>query len=113
MGRKHKSIIQQDSTVCFLLDCTCFGGIEEHHVIFGHGKRKIADREGLVVYLCYNHHQGTDGVHGKNGHPLDVMLKEIAQEEWERKFIEEYPYENHAEEAAREAFIRLFGRNYL
>ena len=113
MARKNKSIIQKDCTVCFFKDCTCSGNIEEHHVFFGRGRRKISDREGLAVYLCHEHHQGTNGVHGKNGKLINYTLKEIAQEEWERRYIEEYPYENHAEEAAREAFIRMMERNYL
>ena len=42
-----------------------------------------------------------------------MKLKKIAQEAWESKYIEEYPYKNHAKEAAREAWIRMMGMNYL
>ena len=108
------SIIQKDKTICFCYqEGGCGGVIEEHHCIYGTANRKISDREGLVVYLCIQHHKGTNGVHGKNGHDLDMRLKRIAQEAWELKYKESYPYQNHADEAAREAFIRLFGRNYL
>ena len=41
------------------------------------------------------------------------MLKEIAQEAWEDRYKKDYPYRNHADEAAREAFIRMMGKNYL
>lgn len=63
--------------------------------------------------LCHEHHQGTNGVHGKNGAELGDMLKIIAQKTWEQNYIEKYPYKNHAEDAAREAWIRLFGHSYL
>lgn len=112
MGKK-KSIIQEDTSVCFYNDENCGGPLEEHHCIYGKGRRKISDREGLVVYLCANHHRGTNGVHGKNGSSLSYILKMTAQAAWELKYVEEYPYENHAEEAAREAWLKMMGRNYL
>lgn len=108
-----KSIIQDDPTVCFCMDGECSGVLEEHHCIYGRGRRKISDREGLVVYLCSYHHRGTKGVHGKYGADLSLQIKMAAQEAWERKYIESYPYENHAEEAAREEWIRMMGVNYL
>lgn len=108
-----KSIIQDDNTVCFCQDGTCGGNLEEHHCIYGRGRRKISDREGLVVYLCAKHHRGTNGVHGKNGAQLSMTLKQIAQKAWEDKYIANYPYENHAAEAARETWIRMMEANYL
>ena len=108
-----KSIIQTDRTVCYCQDGTCGGPLEEHHCIYGRGRRKISDREGLVVMLCAKHHRGTNGVHGKNGSEIRYTLKMAAQAAWEMKYEEEYPYENHAAEAAREAWIRMMGVNYL
>ena len=108
-----KSIIQYDKTFCFCQDETCGGILEEHHCVYGRGRKKISDKEGLVVYLCSIHHRGTNGVHGKNGAELSLKLKKIAQEAWESKYIEEYPYKNHAKEAAREAWIRMMDMNYL
>lgn len=112
---KSKSIIQQDASECF---CKGMGGecariLETHHCIYGRGRRKISDREGLIVYICSAHHRGTNGVHGKNGEGLSLALKEIAQEAWESEYKKTYPYKNHADEAAREAWIKLMGRNYL
>lgn len=108
-----KSLIQEDCTICFCKDETCFGRLEEHHCLYGQGRRKISDREGLVVYLCSNHHRGTRGVHGRDGEELALLLKKIAQKAWEDNYIANYPYKNHAEESAREAFIRMMGKNYL
>lgn len=110
---ERKSIIQQDTTVCYVQDGECCGQLEEHHCIYGRGRKTISDKEGLVVYLCAFHHRGTKGVHGKEGAELGAELKRKAQQAWEAKYIEEYPYQNHAEDAAREAWIRMMGRNYL
>lgn len=113
MAKKIKSILQDDMSVCFCQDAECGGRLELHHCIYGRGRRKLADREGLVVMLCYNHHQGTNGVHGKNGAGLQYALKQMAQAEWELRYILNYPYKNHAKEAAREAWIKMMEANYL
>lgn len=105
------SILDTTRGVCFV--CGNIGHTDLHHCFFGNKHRKIADREGLTCYLCIECHKGTKGVHGKNGHPLDIMLKQIAQEEWELRYKERYPYKNHADEAAREAWLQMMGRNYL
>ena len=48
-----------------------------HHCIFGNGKRKISDREGLVVALCSACHHN---IHHYHTH--DKELKAMAQEVW-------------------------------
>ncbi len=64
---------------CFV--CPRTVGLHLHHIMFGKDRKK-ADKDGLVVYLCYDHHEGTNGVHGKNGHELDLKLKRLAEEKW-------------------------------
>ena len=39
-------------------------GLEEHHIYFGTGKRKISEKNGFKVWLTYSEHRGTYGVHG-------------------------------------------------
>ena len=73
--------------------------VEDHHVFFGKNRHN-SEKTGLKVWLCPYHHRGTNGVHGKNGHDLDMMLKRTAQTEFEK---------NHS----REEFISIFGKNYL
>ena len=93
-----KSIINNDKK-CFV--CGSVFNLHLHHIFFGKN-RKNADRDGLTVYLCYQHHEGTNGVHGKNGHELDVKLKSIAETCWlvnNRK--------------KKEDFIERYGKNYL
>ena len=75
-------------------------GLEEHHIYFGTGKRKISEQNGFKVWLTYLEHRGTYGVHGKYGHELDLRLKQECQKEYEK---------NHT----REEFIRLIGKSYL
>lgn len=73
---------------------------ERHHVFFGSKNRQISEKHGFVVDLCYIHHRGTYGVHGKYGHQLDLQLKQHCQREFEKTHT-------------REEFIKLIGRNYL
>jgi len=93
-----KSIVTDDMQHCLV--CKTTSSIEIHHVFFG-ANRKKSTVYGLVVPLCYEHHRGTNGVHGKNGHELDLKLKRISQKKWENKH------------GSRERFIKYFGRNYL
>lgn len=91
-----KSIIQDKR------ECLVCGGwnVEEHHIYFGVAKRKLSEEYGLKVWLCPTHHRGTIGVHGKDGHKLDLELKQLGQKafEWQH---------------TRDEFIKTFGRNYL
>jgi len=72
-----------------------------HHIFFGKNRKK-ADEDGLTIYLCYEHHEGTKGVHGKDGHELDIKLKRLAEKNW----LEHYG-------KTEDDFIERYGRNYL
>jgi len=92
-----KSIIQNKKK-CFL--CSKTSGLHDHHIYFGTARRKISEANGFKVWLCYEHHEGTFGVHGSKGHETDIYLKKICQLKFE---------ETHT----REEFIKLIGKNYL
>ena len=92
------SIISNDKK-CYI--CGTNQNLHLHHVIFGKNRRK-ADDDGLTVYLCYYHHEGTDGVHGLKGHELDMKLKMIAEQRW----LEFY-------NKTVDDFIKRYGKNYL
>lgn len=94
----RKSIIQSKKQ-CYV--CGSENNLHYHHVIFGKNRKK-ADEDGLTVWLCYEHHEGTNGVHGKNGHDLDSRLKEVAENIW----IEHY-------NKTEEDFRKRYGKNYL
>lgn len=92
-----KSILQ-DEKQCYITGSTV--NLHKHHIYAG-GRRSISEREGFWVYLIGAlHNQSEDGVHGKNGHCLDLMLKQHCQKKYE---------ETHS----REEFMKLIGKNYL
>ncbi len=91
-----KSIMQEDTDYCFF--CGKYG-TEIHHCLYGTANRKLSDKYGLVVGLCYNHHRGRLGIHNGN-RELDIMLKQIAQ----TRFRQVYPDKD---------FLAVFGKNYL
>lgn len=69
-----------------------------HEIFGGTGRRELSKYYGLVVPLCYECHEGDNGVH-KN-RVYDIALKEEGQ----KAFEEHYPDED---------FLEVFGRNYL
>jgi 5-methylcytosine-specific restriction endonuclease McrA len=71
-----------------------------HHVFFGKNYKISDSHTEFMTCLCYNCHQSSNGVHGKNGHDKDADLKWRAQQRFE------------ANGHTREDFIRLIGRSY-
>jgi hypothetical protein len=58
--------------------------VEEHHIIYGSGRRKISDDEGCVVYLCHYHHQDPRaGIHFDQD--FDNAMKQMCQRKWEER----------------------------
>ena len=62
-----KSILQNDKE-CYLCrkrnNLRTTRGLEEHHILFGRGRRELSERYGLKVWLCHNHHNEPPlGVH--------------------------------------------------
>lgn len=94
-----KSIIQAEKK-CYVCETTY--NLHSHHCMHGTANRKLADQDGLTVYLCYEHHEGNNGVHNKNGHELDLELKQLAQKRW----MEYY-------DKTEDDFRQRYGRSYL
>lgn len=94
-----KSIIQKEKK-CYVCETTY--NLHSHHCLHGTANRKLADQDGLTVYLCYEHHEGNMGVHSKNGHELDLELKQLAQKRW----MEYY-------DKTEDDFRQRYGRSYL
>ena len=93
-----KSILDTRSGECYWCGKECHTHL--HHIYFGTGRRPVSDRLGFVVYLCPDCHEGTYGVHGRDGHIVDNILKKQCQMKYE---------ETHT----REEFIKEIGRSYL
>lgn len=91
-----KSILQKTKE-CYV--CHSKIGLHYHHIFFGKN-RKISDKKGFTCYLCFLDHEGTYGVHGKEGDGLDTKLKQECQAEFEKTH-------------SREEFMQLIGKSYL
>lgn len=98
-GSHSYSILQGKVKRCYLTD-TENVPLEKHHCFYGHGKRAISDKYGFWVWLRPEWHRGTSGVHGKNGHNIDLLLKRDCQRKYE---------ETHS----REEWLELMKKNYL
>lgn len=72
--------------------------IQRHHVI-GAANRKIADRMGYIIPLCYEHHLGSTGIHRNRG--MDLYWKQTAQMHFEKH------------KGTRTDFINTFGKSWL
>lgn len=77
--------------------CGTTQGIEKHHCFFNKN-RNNSEKYKLTVDLCSEHHRGNYSPH-KN-REVDLIFKREAQAR----------FEEHHE---REAFLKIFGRNYL
>lgn len=102
--RTHKkSILKTKKGVCYL--CAHMKGdyrqqyTEEHHILYGSGRRELSESEGLKVDLCPDHHRnGQQAVH--NNRDTRELLCEIAQLEFEV-------------DHTHEEWMRIAGKNYL
>ena len=92
-----KTVLQTEKE-CFV--CGTPFNLHDHHIFFGKPNRQLAERRGLKVWLCVQHHTSSnDAVH--NNRVLDLSLKRMAQKYYEEHY------------GTREQFIQEFGRNYL
>lgn len=93
-----KSIIQKDSSKCFI--CRSRGWLEWHH-IFGGALRNKSEEYGLKVRLChYCHNEPPRGVH--QNREIRRKLQAFAQ----KKAMQKYGW-------TTEEFIEKFRKNYL
>lgn len=72
--------------------------LHRHH-IFGGANRKMSEKLGMVIDLCYDCHIGTDGVHMNR--EKDLRLKRKCQQ-----IFEDAGY-------TREEWRLLFGKSWL
>ena len=65
-------------------------GTELHHRIFKSQVKPLENCKLNHVYLCPEHHRGTQGIHGKCGYKLDKLLKLQLQNNLEILFDKEW-----------------------
>lgn len=61
-------------------NCGASGIVEKHHVFFKSKARALKNCKLNLVDLCTDCHRGDCGVHGKDGHKLDIKLKRDIQD---------------------------------
>jgi len=59
--------------------------LELHHIL----RRKIEARSENCIMLCQSCHRGTSGIHGRDGHELDLKLKLKLQRKYFKQGYEE------------------------
>lgn len=73
--------------------------LHEHHVIFGTSGRRLAEKYGLKVYLCFRHHENeAESVH------MNAEIAKILKQAAEITFIKKY---------SAEMFRKVFGQSYI
>lgn len=83
---------------CFI--CGSEQMLHRHHIFHGTANRRISEKWGCWVYLCYLHHNGSnEGVHFNSA--LDRQLQRQCQQAWQ---------DLHGTE---EDFRKVFGRSFL
>lgn len=94
--KKHPASIMQapEDHDCYLCGCR---GVHSHH-IFGASNRTKSESYGLKVWLCWECHEGTYGVH--NYEEANQYLKEEGQKAFEAVY-------------GHQKFVKEFGKNYL
>lgn len=68
-----KAVLERSKGLCEVCQRP---GQHLHHIIYGNGKRKQCETIESVINLCWSCHQGTKGVHGREGRKLDLLLKQ-------------------------------------
>ena len=92
-----KNSIIKNSKSCFY--CGSERDLDRHHCLHGTANRKLAEEDGLWIWVCREHH---NMIHGNEGHCMDVKLKQTA----------EYAWLQHNNKTIQE-FIDRYGKNWL
>ena len=72
-----EEVLERSKGLCEL--CGSNNQVELHHIVYGSGKRTQLETPESVIALCYEHHRGNHGVHGKHGLYLNTTLKQRLQ----------------------------------
>lgn len=96
---KMKSVIQEDLSKCFISGSN---NVAIHHIFPGNGRRKKCEEYGYIVALEPIYHTlSKDSVHMSPNKGIDLSLKAMAQEHFEKN------------NGSRTDFIKEFGRSWL
>ena len=99
------SIIVPNFKTCYV--CGSSNRICIHECFYGVANRQKSIEDGLCIPLCYEHHQGSSGVHFNK--QLDEKIKKQAEKIW----IKTYCDESLSKDEKIGLFISRYGVNYL
>ena len=83
--------------------------VEEHHLLYGISKRRIADKDRIVLPLCQMHHDMSLAASVHLNPAVAVWSKICGQLAWEMEAVAD----GATKEEARERFRKRYGRSYL
>lgn len=92
-------ICENDEQKCYL--CGRQSQLERHHTLHGGANRRLADEDGLWVWLCHRCHMD---LHDRG--EGDKELQALAEKKWI-----EWNYPNDPEKG-QEEFIKRYGKSY-
>lgn len=69
----YNKVIERDKHTCRLLDCTCEGWLELHHIVYRSEDKNLINEPSNCIMLCVKHHKQ---VHS-NKHYWQPRLKEL------------------------------------
>ena len=69
----YNKVMQRDNYKCRLLDCTCYGKLELHHIRYRSEAKDLINEPTNCIMLCSKHHKQ---VHS-NKHYWQPILKEM------------------------------------
>ena len=69
----YNKVMQRDKYKCRLLDCTCYGNLELHHIRYRSEAKDLINEPTNCIILCNRHHRL---VHS-NKHLWQPILKEM------------------------------------
>ena len=82
-----------------------------HHCIFGNGRHKLADKDGLTIPMTHaEHNTGKYALHENS--TAEMLSKILGQLAWEKEYISQRT-ETDLRKEAREAFRKRYGESYL
>lgn len=95
--------ILQETRECYITGRTDW--LEEHHIFYGQGRRKLSEKYGLKVWLNhYWHNEPSSRVCAQGGVHFNRTLRRKLEQDGQRAFERQYPGQD---------FVQIFGRNYI
>lgn len=82
----------------------------EHHLVFGRGRKQIADRDHLTINLCNRHHNmGSIDERIHDNRSAERLSKMLGEALWMLNQVTD----NTRQDELKKAFIERYGENYL